>query len=206
MLWYGNVRYSKNYPVHGKYTKNLLTAVDENKITTEQAKESIALIQSIESKLRIDYHNDEFINNDSMSLGPLEKLMESFVYVVTETCFWETKKHLTEKIFKPIVAKQPFILLGCANNLEYLKSYGFRTFDHWWDESYDNIQDPVARLKAVANIIEDICKLDNDTLQNKLVEMESVLEHNYNLFFSQEFVDNAMEELKGKLKMSVGKY
>ncbi len=206
LLWYGNVSYSKVCPVHGDYTKNLLTAVDENKITTEQAKESIALIQSIESKLRIDYHNDEFINNDSMSLGPLEKLMESFVYVVTETCFWETKKHLTEKIFKPIVAKQPFILLGCAKNLEYLKSYGFQTFDHWWDESYDNIQDPVARLNAVVDIIEDICKLDNDTLQNNLTEMTSVLEHNYNLFFSQDFMDKAWEELKTKLQISVGKY
>ena len=63
------------------------------------------LIASIENKLRIDCFKDEFIENDSMTLGPLQKLMESFVYVVTETCFWETKKHLTEKIFKPIVKR-----------------------------------------------------------------------------------------------------
>jgi hypothetical protein len=183
----------------------LLTAVEENKINIDQAKQSITLIESIDNQLRIDSINNEFIKNDSMTLGPLQKLMESFVYVVTETCFWETKKHLTEKIFKPIVAKQPFILLGCANNLEYLKSYGFKTFDAWWDESYDNIQDPIARLQAVVDQIENICKLDNETLQNTLVEMQSVLDHNYNLFYSQDFIDNAWQDLKKQLRLSVGK-
>ena len=206
LLWFGNVSYSKVCPVHGDFTKNLLAAVEENKISIKQAKESIKLIELIDNRLRIDCIHDEFIENDSMTLGPLHKLMESFVYVVTETCFWETKKHLTEKIFKPIVAKQPFILLGCANNLEYLKSYGFKTFDTWWDESYDNIQDPIERLKAVVDILENICNHDNNTLENKLVEMQSVLEHNYNLFYSKDFIDNAWLELKEQLRLSVGKY
>lgn len=206
LLWFGNISYSKVCPVHGDFTKNILAAVEENKINIEQAKECIQLIESIDNRLRIDCINDEFIENDSMTLGPLQKLMESFVYIVTETCFWETKKHLTEKIFKPIVAKQPFILLGCANNLEYLKSYGFKTFDAWWDESYDNIQDPIARLQAVVDQIENICKLDNETLQNTLVEMQSVLDHNYNLFYSQDFIDNAWQDLKKQLRLSVGKH
>ena len=206
LLWFGNISYSKTCPVHGDFSKNILLAVEENKINIEQAKESIQLIESIDNRLRIDCINDEFIENDSMTLGPLQKLMESFVYIVTETCFWETKKHLTEKIFKPIVAKQPFILLGCANNLEYLKSYGFKTFDAWWDESYDGIQDPIARLQAVVDQIENICKVDNETLQNTLVEMQSVLDHNYNLFYSQDFIDNAWKDLKKQLRLSVGKY
>ena len=205
LLWFGNISYSKVCPVHGDFTKNILAAVEENKINIKQAKECIQLLESIDNRLRIDCINDEFIENDSMTLGPLQKLMESFVYIVTETCFWETKKHLTEKIFKPIVAKQPFILLGCANNLEYLKSYGFKTFDAWWDESYDNIQDPIARLQAVVDQIENICKLDNETLQNTLVEMQSVLDHNYNLFYSQDFINNAWQDLKKQLRLSVGK-
>ena len=36
--------------------------------------------------------------------------------------------HLTEKIFKPIVNKQPFMLLAAPDNLAYLKSYGFKTY------------------------------------------------------------------------------
>ena len=58
--------------------------------------------------------------------------------VVSETVFYHNKLHLTEKIFKPIVSKQPFMLLAAPGNLKYLKSYGFKTFDHLWSEDYDN--------------------------------------------------------------------
>ena len=65
----------------------------------------------------------------------------SLWHVVTETVFYYNKLHLTEKIFKPIVSKQPFMLLGAPGNLEYLRSYGFKTFDGIIDESYDLIKD-----------------------------------------------------------------
>ncbi len=67
--------------------------------------------------------------------------------VVTETVFYDEKLHLTEKIFKPIVTKRPFILVAAAGNLAYLKSYGFKTFDRWIDESYDNETDHDVRIQ-----------------------------------------------------------
>jgi hypothetical protein len=152
--------------------------------------------------LRIDTGNNE-IPNGSQTIGPHQQLMESFLHVVTETCFWESKKHLTEKIFKPIVARQPFLLLGCAHNLDYLKSYGFKTFDSWWDESYDSIEDPIERIKAVVNIIYDITRLSNDKLEDMLKEMNDVLEHNYQLFYSKEFVNNAWQELETNLTQAI---
>ena len=36
-----------------------------------------------------------------------------------------------------------------------------------------------------------------------LLEMEEVLEHNYNLFNSQEFLDNAWQELKTNLVAAI---
>jgi hypothetical protein len=35
--------------------------------------------------------------------------------------------------------------------------------------------------------------------------MQSVLDHNYNLFYSQDFIDNAWQDLKKQLRLSVGK-
>jgi hypothetical protein len=129
--------------------------------------------------------------------------MESFLHVVTETCFWEQKKHLTEKIFKPIVARQPFVLLGCPNNLAYLKSYGFKTFDAWWDESYDQIEDPVERIKAVVQIIYHIRRISNEKLEDMLKEMNDILEYNYQLFYSKEFINNAWQELETNLTQAI---
>jgi hypothetical protein len=200
LLEFGHISYSAECPIHGNFIDNIQNAVDEELITHSYANMIIEQIKSIPKGLRIDNVDSDFISNDSMTLGPVDKLMESFVYVVTETCFWENKKHLTEKIFKPIVAKQPFLLLGCTNNLKYLREYGFKTFDSWWDESYDEIEDPIQRLNAVVSIIENLCNLDIDTLENMLKEMEETLSHNFNLFYSTNFVDNAWNELQSKLK------
>jgi hypothetical protein len=75
-----------------------------------------------------------------------------FVHVVNETVFYDEKLHLTEKIFKPIVCSRPFILVSAPGNLKYLKSYGFKTFDTWIDESYDQIIDPSLRLDMIASV------------------------------------------------------
>lgn len=158
-------------------------------------------MDSIESSLRIDKTGD--ITNGSQTLGPIAELMESFLHVVTETCFWDDRTHLTEKIFKPIVAKQPFVLLGCTKNLAYLKSYGFKTFDSWWDESYDEIEDPVQRIQAVVKIIKDICNTPNDELERMLQGMNHVLEHNYDLFYSKDFIDNVWNEMTASLQSAI---
>lgn len=203
LLDFGHISYSKVCPVHGHYKNNILQAHESNLITSTYADSIINELNTLDTEFKIDHKDRIEILNDSMTLGPIKEIIESFVYVVTETCFWETKKHLTEKIFKPIVAKQPFILLGCAYNLAYLKEYGFKTFDKWWDESYDNIEDPIDRLQAVVSVLEKICQLDNESLHNLLLDMQSVLDHNYNLFYSENFIQDAWGELQIKINNAV---
>ena len=103
-----------------------------------------------------------------------------FWHIVTETVFYYDKLHLTEKIFKPIVAQRPFMLAASPGNLAYLKSYGFQTFDHWIDESYDTIQDPDLRLQAIVDQTKSLCSLSNDKLRQMHQEMQPVLEYNFN--------------------------
>ena len=95
--------------------------------------------------------------------------------------------------------------MGCANNLAYLRRYGFQTFDQWWDESYDEIEDPIARLQAVVQIVRDISKLSNADLEKMLVDMQSVLNHNHSWFYSEEFLDLVWGELKENLTLAVDK-
>jgi hypothetical protein len=95
------------------------------------------------------------------------------------------------------------VLLGCAHNLEYLKSYGFQTFDQWWDESYDHIEDPVMRIQAVTEVVEYISSLTLGQLTAMLHEMAPVLEHNFKLFNSAEFLNSAWQELTDNLQAAV---
>ena len=110
---------------------------------------------------------------------------EAFWHIVTETVFYYPKLHLTEKIFKPIVSKQPFMLLSAPGNLEYLRSYGFKRFAGIIDESYDQIEDNDARIDAVVTQMKWYCELsDNEKIEIQK-KCEPIIEHNFNHFYGK---------------------
>jgi hypothetical protein len=204
LLGQGHVSYSEVCPVHGRYEKNILETVSKYNIPSDYVLKIKSYLDEIKGPLRIDCEGN--IPNGSQTIGPIPAIMESFLHVVTETCFWDQRTHLTEKIFKPIVAKQPFVLLGCVGNLKYLKSYGFKTFDAWWDEGYDDIADPIERIQAVVKIIEEICNTSDQDLENMLRGMNHVLEYNYELFYSKEFVNSIWNEMTSSLQSSIAQH
>jgi hypothetical protein len=117
-------------------------------------------------------------NNDQTNV-------DAFWHIVTETVFYYDKLHLTEKIFKPIVSKQPFMLLAAPGNLAYLKSYGFKTFDSVIDESYDNIIDNDLRTEAVVNQLHWYCNLTPDEKTNIIQQLEPIIDYNFHHFYGE---------------------
>jgi hypothetical protein len=111
--------------------------------------------------------------------------IDSFWHVVTETVFYYDKLHLTEKIFKPIVSKQPFMLLAAPGNLAYLRSYGFKTFDSVIDESYDNIQDNDLRVETVVKQLHWYCNLSSDEKTDIIQQLEPIIQHNFDHFYGE---------------------
>ena len=117
--------------------------------------------------------------------------------IVSETVFYHNKLHLTEKIFKPIACRRPFILVAAPGNLAYLKSYGFKSFDRWIDESYDQEYDHDKRLEKIVIEIRKISSLNTSELKIMHNEMQDVLQHNYRHFYGnfkqiliKELIDN----------------
>ena len=199
----GFVSYNDVCPDGGSYQDNLDQAVINRLITPELAEEVKSNISSVKIPLRIDYQDQEFIPNHSFVLSAVEQTQRSFCYLVTETCYWESKYHLTEKIFKPIVSRMPFVLVGPVHNLKYLREYGFKTFSKWIDESYDDIEDPIERMLAIGSTMEKICSHTLEELESMLAEMQEVLDYNYNLFYSNEFLYVCWDELITNLKDSL---
>ena len=114
------------------------------------------------------------------------------IQVVAETIFEDTRVHITEKTFQPIVAGQPFIMLASSGTLEILKYYGFQTFDHVWDESYDKITDPAKRMSAVIDLIKHLNTMDDfESMYEKCL---AVCEHNRKHFFSNRFESQLLTE------------
>jgi hypothetical protein len=110
---------------------------------------------------------------------------DSFWHIVTETVFYYNKLHLTEKIFKPIVMKQPFMLVAAPGNLAYLKSYGFKTFEGIIDESYDLIQDNDQRIEAVVAQLAWYCSLSAEEKQRVIEAIAPIVEYNFHHFYGE---------------------
>ena len=124
---------------------------------------------------------DSWMNPDY----PQPPNVDAFWQVVTETVFYYDKLHLTEKIFKPIVSKQPFMLLAAPGNLAYLKSYGFKTFDSVIDESYDTIQDNDLRTQAVVKQLHWYCNLTPGEKTDIIQQLEPIIQHNFDHFYGE---------------------
>ena len=85
-----------------------------------------------------------------------------------------------EKTGRPIIAKTPFIAFAGCGFLNNLKKIGFKTFDKWWSEEYDD-HHGVQRIQRMLKQIEKIASLPITTLNEMYNDMSPVLEHNYQL-------------------------
>jgi len=117
------------------------------------------------------------------NLNLLQYYNELFVDIVIESNISGNCFLVTEKLWRAILAHRPFIVVSNANYLRNLRRLGFKTFNFWWSEEYDQWtgQD---RIKLIQLIIGEIAKLNITDLETLLIEMKEVLEHNYQTFVS----------------------
>lgn len=131
-------------------------------------------------------------------LSLFDESADSLLYLVTETVATGQRLHLTEKTFKPIALGMPFMIVGTRGSLEYLRSYGFRTFEGIWDESYDWADD-ADRIPRIANTLRSINELSVQGRQDLFEMSWPIIEHNYNHFYNGGFESILWQELKQML-------
>jgi hypothetical protein len=121
------------------------------------------------------------------------------IEVVLETLFDDLRLHLTEKTLRPIACNKPFLLCATHGSLKYLQNYGFKTFGDVIDESYDLIENPLDRLKAVIKTMNDIASWTMAERTEKLIQLQNIANYNQQHFFSQDFYNLIIQELKTNL-------
>jgi GDP-D-mannose 3', 5'-epimerase len=118
---------------------------------------------------------------------------KSMISVVTETNFYEDAITVTEKTYKPIRYKHPFILAGVNGGLKSLKNNGYKTFDRFWDESYDQIENPNERIRKIANLCKEISEWPVERKRHLFNESRKIVEHNNNVLFDSYPTNNSMQ-------------
>lgn len=97
---------------------------------------------------------------------------------------WWHEDMISEKTFKCILFKQPFIRLGMPHSLKKLKEWGFKTFDNvLFDESYDDIEDFYRRADHIFSQVNSYLETPFNEVYNKVYsqEVQHIVDHNYNL-------------------------
>ena len=152
------------------------------------------IIDNPDSNEVADYHN---------FLSRSKEYEESYFTIISETNAESNYCFITEKTTKPIMNLHPFVVLGNPHTLKVLKKYGFKTFDKWWDESYDNEFDFKTRSNMVLNIVKELCSKSKDEMNSMLMNMSGTLyfnkkllhKLNYNKTFQKEFLQNVCKNL-----------
>lgn len=89
---------------------------------------------------------------------------------------------LSEKVGIAVSSFKPFVVFGDASYIPYLTELGFRTFNKWWDESYDSETTIEGKIQKVIEIVNSIYEKTPEELNTILTEMRDDLIHNHNLF------------------------
>lgn len=124
----------------------------------------------------------------------------SLVSIITETNFELSELTATEKTWKPAKEKHPFIMVGTCGALRTLREFGFQTFGEFWDESYDEIEDPRLRLYKIVKVCKEIGEWTPEQILDFKRKVKPIVEHNYNVLKT-----NSAKTAADKIRKEVAK-
>ena len=114
---------------------------------------------------------------------------DSYFSVVSETTYftkwYSSARFLSEKAFKPIAMRHPFILVSVPNSLDIYRIMGYKTFSPFIDEQYDQELDDGKRMLMILDEIERLCNLTESELSAFLLNVKDICDYNYDVLMSK---------------------
>tara|TARA_R100000322_G_scaffold108425_1_gene69172 strand:- start:245 stop:892 length:648 start_codon:yes stop_codon:yes gene_type:complete len=155
----------------------------------------------IEDSLK-DALSDSHVHASSLSPQMLLKdsFQNAYFQIATESVYSNNDTmYLSEKVFKPMMYGLPFIYVGARHSLQMLKELGFRTFDKFIDESYDDVKDNYDRLESIAKEVDRLCGLSLEELHDLYHDNFDIIEHNYNHLLNYATNNNMHKQIFDKV-------
>lgn len=144
--------------------------------------------QRLINKLPLSVDVENFSVNRALDLNG--SMYENYpVNLITETLFFSESAFASEKIWKPMVMGQIFIVMAAPGYLAKLKELGFKTFHPYINEEYDFMHDPVERSIAIAQNIKRIVNMPSDQFNKLLNDCKPITDYNKKLVTNMDLVD-----------------
>ena len=157
--------------------------------------EMLSKCQDVKNMPPLFLDTDELhINRAESTLDTNKYYEDSYFSIVSETTYFTNEwyysaRFLSEKTFKAIAMRHPFILVSVPNSLEILKLMGYKTFSPLIDESYDQEIDDAKRMIKILNEIERLCNLSEKELEDFINQVKIICDYNYNvLMLKKKFI------------------
>jgi hypothetical protein len=131
---------------------------------------------------------------------PESVITDSYLSIITET-FFDGPIFLSEKIYYAMLYNHFFVYAGPANSLEYLRRQGFKTFSHVIDESYDQIINPVQRIRAATKSLHDFLNKPIEEIEKLYVENIEIFNHNRKLVLQTEITSTINSALSKAISL-----
>lgn len=194
------------YTYGGKELNQFHTDDYEDIFNNISDKDLISYISKLFTSEKINAHINEKVDLhiNLADVVPLIHGKNSYFNIVTET-FNETSDWtmITEKSLKPFLMLQPFISIGSAGNVNYLKKTGFKVFEEWIDHSYDAESDPIKRWEMALAEVKRLHELSDTQWNNMLVDMLDDLVYNHLMVTSDTLKNIIKSDLEKKLYLQL---
>jgi len=163
-------------------------------------------INDLKSKLPFDIDETDKTNHGSAGIGegffdadlPFDPIhyRNSFISIVMGAFPFDTNgHHLHSSTFNPMYCGHPIIQFAQYKSLETMKQYGFKTFNKWWDESYDDEPDDWKRLQMVIDLVLRLSDYDDYSLLQMYKDMKETLQHNIDIIENYDVKTNLYDRI-----------
>lgn len=147
-----------------------------------------------ENEIRIKKLPPMYLDTMDLHINQAEMKRETDIYynntyfsLVSETNFYHAVESeepgifFSEKTFKPIAEMHPFILINAPGSLIELKKLGYKTFDPFINEQYDNELNNDNRMIMILNEVERLSNLSKEEIFQFIDNVKPICEFNFNL-------------------------
>ena len=136
-------------------------------------------------KIEIDTQNLKDTEGfDTSFSSDWKHYQETYLSIVSETLYDGKLYFFSEKICKPLINLHPFILMSTPHSLQKLRKFGFKTFDGFIDESYDEEENNLKRMQMIFDELDKFRNKSDKELKDWWKEILPILEHNQKTFIN----------------------
>ena len=119
-------------------------------------------------------NNGRYEKNEELFLSYYKT--SNFDIVMETASDTDNQRFITEKTIRALAHGQPFVVHSGYHTLELLRSYGFRTYDTVWNESYDSIINPFERFGCLTDLIAHL--INSDIFETHRSQLDLIGQHN----------------------------